>query len=112
MFIMSGGFEGAPDHPGGHVKHVNRAEDDSECGEGAEGNAEVWGSEGAEDGEKLGDEAIQAGKANAAEREEDEEEGHDGHPARQAGKLVDVAGVVAVVDHADDKEEGAGGEAV
>src|SRR4051812_38544165 len=100
--IVAGRLERAPDYAGGHVGHVNGAEDDSKGGQCAETDSQVRRFECAQDGEEFGDEAIKAGQTDAAEGEENEEEREDRHFAGEAGELVDVASVIAVVNHADD----------
>jgi hypothetical protein len=44
--------------------------------------------------------------------EEDHEGGPDGHPCGEAAEFLHRAGVVSLVDHADQEEQGAGREAV
>ena len=70
------------------------------------------GRERAKDRQKFADKSVEAGQADAAPGEEDEEKRQDGHSPRQARKLIDVARVIAVVNHADHEEQRPGAQAV
>ena len=70
------------------------------------------GEERADQDEELADEAVEAGQADRAEHHQREDAGQDRRRLLQALEGGDLPGVAAVVDHADEEEEGAGGDAV
>ena len=102
--------DGADDHAGAGGEGEERPE--VATGGTGEGTEVAAGLEGAEHAEELADEAVGAGQADGGHGEQDEEGGPDGHLDGQAAELGHVAGVVALVHHADAQEERAGGQAV
>ena len=62
--------------------------------------------------QELADEAAGAGQADRGQDEEHEDDGIARHALDQAAVARDLAGVHAVVDHADAEEERAGDDAV
>src|SRR5258708_20886717 len=68
--------------------------------------------EGAEEDEEFADEAIKHGQAERRYRHEEEEGGELGHGRREAAVLGDFKGVAAVVEHAEEDEQRAGGNRV
>ena len=72
----------------------------------------AWYVHGAQEHEELAHEAGQAGQAGRGQAEEDHERGEDRQAATQAAHLGDGAVMGALVDDADQEEEGAGDDAV
>ena len=70
------------------------------------------GPEGAEQRQELADEAGRAGQADIGHGEDHEGDRVERHPVDEAAIGGDLAGVHAVVDHADAEEERAGDEPV
>ena len=70
------------------------------------------GAIGAEQHQELTDEAIRARNADRAERDEHEHRREERHHARDAAVRGDHSRVPSLVDHADEKEERAGGDSV
>ncbi len=61
---------------------------------------------------ELAGKAVQSGQADAGKGHHQKEEGQHRRPLRQAAEVGDLAGVVALVDHADQGEQSAGREPV
>ena len=70
------------------------------------------GEERADEDEELADEAVEPGQADRRQHHDGEHAGQDRRHLLQAAELGDLAGVAALVDHADEEEQGAGGQAV
>ena len=99
----------AEDHPAVEPERVGRREDHAGGREERHGRVHA---EGAEQRQELADEAGGAGHADIAEGEHHEGERVERHPVHEAAVGGDLAGVQAVVDHADAEEERAGDQAV
>ncbi len=67
---------------------------------------------GADQDHELADEAVERRQADRRQSGEHEHEREPGNRLRQAAELLELLGVAAVVEHADEKEEGAGRESV
>ncbi len=67
---------------------------------------------GAEQDQKFADEAVEHGQAERRERDKEEERGEARHGSSEAAELGHFKGVTAIVEHADEQEEAAGGNAV
>ena len=70
------------------------------------------GEEGADEDEELAGEAVEAREPDRAEHHEREHAGEDRRRPLEALERRDLAGVAPLVDHPDEEEERAGGEAV
>ena len=66
----------------------------------------------AEQRQELADEPGEAGQADRRERRGDEQAAEDRDAPSRALEVGDLAGVAALVEHADEEEQRAGGEAV
>src|SRR5713101_3714819 len=67
---------------------------------------------GAKKDKEFADEAVEHGQAERRERDKEEEGGELGHGSGETAVLGNLKGVAAVVEHADEEEERAGGDAV
>ena len=62
--------------------------------------------------QELADEAVEAGHADRRQHHQHEHRGEDRRHLLEALQVGDLAGVAALVDHADEEEQGAGRDAV
>ena len=99
----------AEHHPLEHPQHVTGGEDNAG---GADGGIELVDLEGPEEDEKLAHEAVQARQPDGGQGHDHKDGGKDGHDGGQPAKLGNQTGVAALIDAADDKKQGAGGEPV
>ena len=70
------------------------------------------GHEGPYEDEKLTDEPVQARQADGGQHDHREHASHDRGGPLQTSQFVDEAGMATLVDHPDQQEQGAGGDAV
>src|SRR6185503_5406910 len=69
-------------------------------------------SPGADEYQKLADEAVEKRKANRRKRRDHKERSKPGHRRRQSAEFANLARVPAFIDETDEQEERSGGNAV
>ena len=92
-----------------HPEHVPGGEDDTEAGEGHEPGAEA---PRAHQDQELADEAVEPGHRDRGQADQQEDGEVPRHDRLQPAELGDEPGVPAVVEEADEEEEGARRDAV
>src|SRR5579862_1753343 len=97
--------EDALDHP----EHVSSTENYADGGECCP--APMWSETAAED-EEFADEAVQDGQADERERGDYIEGGHIGQARGEASESAHFIGAVALMEEADEDEEGASRESL
>src|SRR6185437_6233630 len=103
----------APDGEPGPVQQVHRTDDDAERGDdGEDVGVGDGGGEGAEHDPELAHEAVEQGQADRRHHDPDEEGGVDRHHGGDAAVLLEIEGVAALVEDADQDEQAAGRDAV
>ena len=79
---------------------------------GGDDSPPTMGGESTHEGEELADEAVESGETDRREHHDHEHGRQDRRRLLETAQLGDFAGVATLVDHPDEEEQGAGGEAV
>ena len=95
----------AVEHPLVGPQQVERGEDHAG---GGHDRPPAGGEERADEDEELADEAVEPGHADRRQHHDREHGGEDRRHLLEAVQLGDLAGVAALVDHADEEEQRAG----
>ena len=94
-----------------HPEEVGGSEDDAGGGEdGPEDVVRDDGLHGAGEDEELADEAVEHGEAGGGEDGDDEHRDHPGVTCGEAAVVAHVVGAVALVEQAEEDEEGGADE--